>query len=104
MAKVISITEKLNNEDTYVEIAEGKQYKVNKNYKVLMKVTDLLSGDKVDYVKSIMDAIELLLGKKARAEIEDMTLENITVVFKAALAAAQGTTYEEMDDRFQKAE
>lgn len=102
MAKVINISDKLSNEKTYIEIAEGKQYEVNKNYKNLMKATSMLQGENVDYAKAVVDAIELLLGKEARDYVEDMTIENIVVIFKAVLAAAQDTSFEDIDARFQQ--
>lgn len=102
MAKVINISDRLSNEETFIEIAEGKSYKVNKNYKALMRATDLLNGEDVDYTKAIMEAIEILVGKEARQDLEEMTLENIIVVFKAVLAAAQNTSFEDVDARFQQ--
>lgn len=102
MANVINISNKLNNEPVFIALGEGKQYKVNNNYKTLMKATALFEGENVNEADAMMKSIELILGKTARAEVEEMTIDNVRVVFTAVMAAVQGIPYEEIEARFQE--
>lgn len=104
MAKVINIANKLDNEPTFIALGEGKQYKVNDNYKTLMKATALFEGEDVNDADAMMKSIELILGKDARAEVEDMPTANVRVIFTAVMAAVQNVSYEEMERRFQAQE
>ena len=98
MGKVINITNKLNNGPTFIVVGENKQYKVDDNYKTLMKVSSLLEENGTE---SMMEAIELIIGKAARKEIENMSMSDVKVVFTALMAAVQGIDYEEAEARFQ---
>lgn len=101
MANVINIANKLNNEPVYIALGENKQYKVNNNYKTLMKASALFEGEGVNEADAMMKSIELILGKSARAEVEDMSIENVRVIFTAVMAAVQGLKYEDVEARFQ---
>ena len=102
MANVINIANKLNNEPVFIVLGEGKQYKVNNNYKTLMKASALFEGENVNEADAMMQSIELILGKDARNEIEEMSIENIRVVFTAVMASVQGLQYEDVEARFQE--
>ena len=102
MANVINISNKLNNEPTYIALGDGKQYKVDNNYKTLMKASALFEGENVNETDSMMKAIELIIGKNARAEVENMPIHNVKVIFTAVMAAVQNVSYEEMESRFQE--
>lgn len=101
MAKVINIADKLNNEPTFIVLGEGRQYKVNDNYKTLMKATALFEAEDANESESMMNAIGLILGNDARKEVEGMPLGNVRVIFTAVMAAVQGVSYEDMESRFQ---
>lgn len=101
MANIINIASKLNNEPTYIALGEGKQYKVNDNYKTLMKASAGFEGENVNEADAMMKAIELILGKEAKSEVENMPVANVKVVFTAVMAAVQGLPYEAVEARFQ---
>lgn len=102
MSNIINISNKLNNEPKFIILGEGKQYKVNDNYKTLMKASALFEGQNVNEADAMMKSIELILGKTARTEVEEMSIENIRVVFTAVMAAVQGLPYEAVEARFQE--
>ena len=102
MANIINISNKLNNEPTFIALGEGKQYKVNNNYKTLIKASALFEGENVNEADAMMKSIELILGKAARGEVEEMSIENVRVVFTAVMAAVQGLPYEAVEARFQE--
>lgn len=102
MANVINIANKLNNEPAFIVLGENKQYKVNDNYKTLMKATALFEGEDVNEANAMMEAIELILGKTARKEVEEMPIGNVRVIFTAVMAAVQGLKYEDAEARFQE--
>lgn len=101
MGKVINITNKLNNEPTFIVLGENKQYKVDDNYKTLIKVSELFEKEGTSDTTAMMDAIELILGKAARKEIENMSIGDVKVIFTAVMAAVQGIDYEDAEARFQ---
>ena len=92
----------LNNEPTFIVFGENKQYKVDDNYKTLMKATALFEKEGVDEAAAMIDAIELILGKEAKKEVENMPIGNVRVVFTAVMAAVQGLKYEDAEARFQE--
>lgn len=102
MANVINIANKLNNEPVFIALGEGKQYKVNNNYKTLMKASALFEGEGVNEADAMMKSIELILGKAARNDVEEMSIENVRVIFTAVMAAVQGLKYEDVEARFQE--
>ena len=100
MANIINIANKLNNEPVFIALGEGKQYKVNNEYKTVMKASALFEDENVNQVYAMMKALELILGKTARAEVENMSIENVKTVFTAVMAAVQGLKYEDVEARF----
>lgn len=102
MANIINIANKLNNEPVFIALGEGKQYKVNNNYKTLMKASALFEGEGVNEADAMMKSIELILGKGARNDVEEMSIENVRVIFTAVMAAVQGLKYEDVEARFQE--
>lgn len=102
MANVINIASKLNNEPVFIVLGEGKQYQVNNNYKTLMKASALFEVEDVNEADAMMKAIEFILGKTARNEVEEMPIDNVRVIFTAVMAAVQGLKYEDVEARFQE--
>ena len=104
MATIINISNKLNNEQKYLSLGEDKKYKVNDSYKTVMKVSELFNNPEVDNSSAMMDAIELFLGKSARKEMEDMSIDSVKVIYIALMAIVQNVSYEDMAARFQAVE
>ena len=100
MAKVISIANRLQNEPTLIDMGNGVTYTVNDSYKNMLLVNELFNAEDVSENDAMMKAIELTLGKKARGEVENMTLGDVQVVFIAVMAAIQKLSYEDMEARF----
>lgn len=99
----LNITDKLGIEKQEITIAEGKTYTVNCGAKTMIKVQDAFKKD--SSFDGMFDAIELLLGKKARKEIYDMdlTVGQLKKVVLAIMAQVNEVSYEEMEKRFQNA-
>ena len=102
MAQILNISNKLNNEAKFIVFGEDKKYKVNDNYKTLMRASELFNGENVNEADAMMEAIELIIGRNARREVEEMSLENVKVVFTAVMAIVQGQKFEDMETRFQE--
>lgn len=101
MEKIIDITNKLDNASIYITIDKDKKYKVNNSFKALLKASALFENNKGDDAEAMAEAIEIILGKSAREEIENMSISNVKTIFTAMMAAVQGMSYEEMESRFQ---
>ena len=97
MANIINIANKLNNEPVFIVLGEGKQYKVDNRYKIVMQASALIENGSAD---STMKAIELVLGKEARKQVEELPLTDIQIVMTAVMAAIQGKKYDDIAARF----
>ena len=97
----LNIIDKLDEDKKTVTVAEGKTYTVNCGAKAMIKVQDTFKKD--SSFDSMFDAIELLLGKKARKELYDMdlTVSQLKKVVLAVMAQVNEVSYEEMEQRFQ---
>lgn len=98
----LNIIDKLSVEKQEITIAEGKTYTVDCAAKTMFKAQEIFMKD--SSLKGMFDVIELLLGKKAKKEIEDMnlTVKQLKVVVLAIMAQVNEVSYEEMEQRFQK--
>ena len=97
----INIIDKLGIEEKTITIAEGKTYTVNCGAKTMLKSQELFQKD--GSFEAMFDAIELLVGKKARKEIleMDLTVAQLKKVILAIMAQVNEVSYEEMEKRFQ---
>lgn len=97
----INIIDKLGIEEQTITIAEGKTYTVNCGAKTMVKAQALFQ--KNGSFDDMFDAIELLLGKKARKDIYDMdpTVGQLKKIVLAIMAQINEVPYEEMEKRFQ---
>lgn len=98
----LNITDKLGIEEQTITVAEGKTYTVDCRAKSVVKAQALF--EKSSSLETMFSVIELLLGKKAKTEIESMnlTLKNVSRVVLAILAQVNEVSYEEMEKRFRK--
>lgn len=99
----LNIIDKLNEDKKQVTVAEGKTYTINCGAKTVLKVQE--NFNKNSSFDSMFDALELLIGKKARKEIYDMdlTVSQLKKVILAIMAQVNEISYEEMEQRFQNA-
>ena len=98
----LNITDKLGIEEQEITIAEGKTYTVDCSAKAMLKAQEIFKKD--SSLEGIFKAIELLLGKKAKKEIDEMnlTVKQLKIIVLAIMAQVNEIPYEEMEERFQK--
>jgi hypothetical protein len=102
VAKIINISEKLNNEKPIIQVGE-KSYIVNDGIDVVFRFEELtVAGTK----GAMMEAIRLTLGEDAVEELGagSWSIKNFKVLTIAILAAMQDLDYEEAEARFQKSQ
>lgn len=93
----LDISSRLGHEKQEITITKGKTYEVNCGAINMLKAQDcFVKGD-------VLKAIELLLGKKAVKDIEEMnlTVKELETIIIAAAAQVNELSYEEMEKRFQ---
>lgn len=97
----LNIIDKLNVEEKTITIAEGKTYTVECGAKTMIKAQEIFKKD--NSFEAMFQVIELLLGKKAKKEIEEMnfTIKQIQVLITAIMSQVNEVPYEEMEERFQ---
>lgn len=97
----LNIIDKLNVEEKTITIAEGKTYTVECGAKTMIKAQEIFKKD--NSFEAMFQVIELLLGKKAKKEIEEMnfTIKQIQVLITAIMAQVNEVPYEKMEERFQ---
>ncbi len=93
----LDISAKLGHEKQEITIAEGKTYEVNCGAITMLKAQEFFEKGE------ILKAIEVLLGKKAVKDIEDMnlTVKEMKIIIIASTAQINEISYEEMEKRFQ---
>ena len=97
----LNITDKLGIEKQEITIAEGKTYVVDCAAKSMLKAQEIFKND--SSLEGVFKVIELLLGKKAKKEIDEMnlTVKQLKIVALAIMAQVNEVSYEEMEKRFQ---
>lgn len=97
----LDISSKLSHEPQTITIAEGKTYKVDCSAETMLKAQDLFKKD--ESLDGLFKAIELLLGEKAKEEIQEMkvTVKDLSTIIIAIMAQVNEISYEEMEKRFQ---
>lgn len=105
MGKIIDISAKLCVEDKFLQVAEGKDFKIDDRKNTVIKANKMIQDDPND--PEIIDKIiRLTLGEKAFKEIEAMNLpfSAYQSVFIGIMAAIQDKSYEEVEKSFRKQE
>jgi hypothetical protein len=100
VAKIINITDRLNNEKPKIIIGE-KTYDVDNSMLTVLRFEEILADPNS---KNMIKAFDVALGEKAakELEVEKMPVENFKVIFTAIAASMQGLEYEEAEKRFRK--
>ncbi len=113
MAQIIDITKRITNELPMVKITDDIVVTVNNrkntilNMQAMVQEVQKKSKDGTfDEVGLMTKSLEMLIGAKATKEVEDMDLPlpEYKVVYQAVMAAATGSTLEEVEGRFQDTE
>ena len=97
----MDISSTLVNEPKFLQVAEGKTYKVDDRKNTVLKLNELLDGSN-DSAKNIDKAIKIGLGEKAFKEIEAMDLSIVAYqsLFIGMMALMMDKDYEEMEKTF----
>ena len=100
MATYINITNKIKNEQKFITLGE-KHYKVDDSKNTMVKVMAMFDNGGND-VAQMEQALEMLLGKEAKADIDalNLNMEDYRVPFIAVMACVTGKTYEQTEADF----
>ena len=107
--KVVDISKYINN-DAPQMVLFGKTYTVKNDKNTVMSLNDLQMKAEIDGVNVDDKIIELLVGKEDAKDIckiinESLNYsENAKVIVLNLLALATGQKYEDLEERFQKAQ
>ena len=107
--KVVDISKYINN-DAPQMVLFGKTYTVKNDKNTVMSLNDLQMKAEIDGVNVDDKIIELLVGKEDAKEIckiineSSNYSENAKVILLNLLALATGQKYEDLEERFQKAQ
>ena len=107
--KIVDISKYINN-DAPQMVLFGKTYTVKNDKKTVLSLNDLQMKAEIDGVNVDDKIIELLVGKEDAKEIckiineSSNYSENAKVIVLNLLALATGQKYEDLEERFQKAQ
>lgn len=104
MSKVIDISAKLTNERPKLKLAEDKIYEIDDRKNTVLKMNQKLQNADIEDIEFIDEMIEMLLGKKAAKEINEMNLSivNYQSIMVAIMAAITGEEYDVAEKRFRE--
>lgn len=104
MGKIIDISGKISNEPTFLHIAENMNYKVDDSKNTVIKVMAVWNNEELGDMDKIDKTIEMILGKKAFKEINDLNLSinAYKTISMAIMATITGQSLEEFETRFQQ--
>lgn len=102
MSKIINISDKLSNDKPMITIGE-KEYVVNDSIETVLKFEESYGQGSL---QCMLDCLRVALGKEAydTLSFKKMSFDNVRVWFLAIVAAMQGMTYEEAEERFRQFE
>lgn len=100
MATIIDITGKIKNEQKFIKLGD-KTYKVDDSKNTVTKVHAMFESGTSD-VDQMEKALEMLLGKEAKKDIDAMnlTFDDYKVPFIAVMACVSGKSYEDAEADF----
>lgn len=102
MGKQIDISAHLTNERPTLKLAEDKIYEVDDRKNTIIKLNKKMESADLNDLNALDEIFELLLGKKATKEINDMDLSfsDYQTIMIAAMATVMGEDYEVAKARF----
>lgn len=115
MGQIIDITSRITNELPIVKITDELVVTVNNRKNTVLNMQAMVleiqkkakEGDGTfDELAMMNKTLEILVGAKAAKEIDaiDLPLPEYKIVYQAVMAAATGSSLEEVEDRFQDSE
>lgn len=113
MGQILDISKKITNELPMVKITDELVVTVNNRKNTILNMQAMVQeaqkkakdGDGTfDEIALMNKTLEMLIGAKAAKEIEkmDLPLPEYKVIYQAVMAAATGTSLEEVESRFQE--
>lgn len=102
MATLIDITGKIKNEEKFIKYGD-KTYKVDDRKNTMLKIHAIMNERQTGDLNDIEKIMELLIGKDAVKDFNDLRYEDYLVPFYAAMACVQNKTYEEVENSFRNA-
>lgn len=111
MANIIDISSRLEAVKPVLKLSDTEQYPINDDKNAVLKANQLMSGKTQEGESEFDDVyktLELLLGKDALKQIEQLHpgatkgVNQLMVIFLATMAGVSGTSFEDMEARFQK--
>lgn len=102
MAKIIDISNKIQNEPKFIYISEELQFKVDDRKNTVLKALALMENGE-NNVEDMDELIKLVLGKEAFKKINDLDLsfDGYVTIVKAIMSVISNIPLEEFDKRFQ---
>lgn len=104
MSNIIDISSKLTNERPKLKLAEDKLYEIDDRKNTVIKLENIMEGEDLNNASVIDKMVELLLGKQAVEDIEEMELSIVSYqqLMIGLMAGVTGETYEVTEARFRK--
>lgn len=104
MSKIIDLSGKLTNERPKLKLAEDKIYEIDDRKNTILKMNQKMRSADIEDVEFIDEMIEMLLGKEAAKEINEMDLSiaSYQSIMIAIMAAITGEEYEVAEKRFRQ--
>ncbi len=115
MAQIIDITGRITNELPIVKITDELVVTVNNRKNTILSMQAMVQeatkkaqneNGTFDELAMMNKSLEILVGAKAAKEIDslDLPIPEYKVVYQAIMAAATGSSLEEVESRFQDGE
>lgn len=104
MSKIIDISAKLTNEKPKLKLSEDKIFEIDDRKNTILLLNQKMGDSDLNDLNAIDEMIEVVLGKKATKEINDMNLSIVAYqsIMIAIMAAITGEEYEAAETRFRK--
>lgn len=104
MSKVIDISAKLTNKRPVLKLSEDKIYEIDDRKNTVIQFEQLVQNDDLSDAETMEKMVEMMLGKEAAEEINDLDLSMVAYqsIMIAITAAISGEEYEAAERRFRQ--
>lgn len=104
MGKIIDISSKLTNEKPMLKLTEDKIYEIDDRKNTILLLNQKMQSSDLNDLSAIDEMIEVVLGKEAAKDIDNMNLSISAYqsIMIAIMAAVTGEEYETAEERFRK--
>lgn len=106
MARIIDITDKIENEDVVLKIGE-KEYKLNNSKNAVLKILALwrsVNDEGGDKVAAMEQTLAIAVGEEAAHDFDEYSFEAYGKILPYIMAAITGKTPEEYEASFRTEE